>query len=84
MVWNDTDLGLAPFVPITDADERALAARLAERDLPGLPYEQRVLIAYEANRHPGWDAMRIHDALDIDHGVVVPAYLIEAFLASVR
>lgn len=84
MVWNDSDLGMAPFVAITDADERALAEKLAVRDLPGMPYDQRVLIAYYASANPGWDSMRIHDELDIEHDMKVPLYLIDALLASIH
>lgn len=83
-VQLDNDLGMAPFVPITAADERALAAKLAARELPGLRYEHRVLVAYVSGQHPNWDSVRIGDALNIDHDVKVPRYLIDAFLESIR
>jgi len=76
----DNDLSIPPFVPITEADEWALAEQLAAKELPGLPYEHRVWIAYYATTNPGWDIMQIHSTLVIEHDVTVPLYLIDAFL----
>lgn len=84
MVFNDSDLGMPPFVAITEADKRAYAEKLAANELPEMPYGQRVWIAYYTTEHPGWDGMRIHDQIAIEHDVTVPLYLIEAFLATLR
>ncbi len=84
MAFNDADLGMSPFVAITAADERELAEKLAARDLPGMPYDQRVMVAYYAAQNPGWDSMRIHNTLLIEDDVNIPLYLIDALLTSGR
>lgn len=80
----DNDLSIPPFVAITREDERKLREKLAERDLPGLDFGHRVAIAWLAETHLGWDSMRIHNYLDIEHDITVPLYLIDAFLDTIR
>ncbi len=80
----DNDLALPPFVPITDSDLEPLARAAIERELPNLPYNHRVAIAWLAGEHPDRDAWFIHTHLLIEHNVDIDPRVIDAFLTTIR
>jgi hypothetical protein len=84
VVWNDTDLGLPAFVPITDADLAPLVRAMVERELPNLGYDDRVAIAWLAGEYPDQDADFIHNWLLIERDVTIASEVIAAFLDTIR
>lgn len=80
----DADLGLAPFMPITEADRAPARLVWACGQIDGLPHITRVLIAYVAAENPRWDAVRIGIHLDVRHDVTIHPEVIETFLARIQ